>query len=265
MILVGTAGFSYEDWGGFYPEGLAARDRLIYYARHFPVVEIDYTYYRMPTARTLAGMGHKTPDGFRFLIKTFRGLTHEVTEETPGLFRQYRAALQPLVDQGKLGCVLAQFPWKFSAQPANRDYLQRLREALPDVPVVVEFRHVSWVTSDTFRDLREMGLGFCCVDEPPLRGLLPRVAAATSSLGYVRFHGRNSARWWKHEHAWQRYDYLYRTDELEEWLPKIRDLDRQTSETYAIFNNCHAGQAATNARDLQSLLFGDCLDRESRS
>ncbi|MDQ7792839.1 MAG: DUF72 domain-containing protein [bacterium] len=257
MIVVGTAGFSYDDWHGpFYPQDLRPPDRLAYYARHFPAVEVDYTYYRMPTARTMAGMERKTPGGFRFLVKTYRGLTHEVTpDEVTTLFRQYREALAPLVDAGKLGCVLAQFPWKFKNEPASRDYLLTLREGLADLNLVVEFRNASWVEPGVLELLRREGLGFCCVDEPRLRGLMPRVALATTDLGYVRFHGRNAARWWKHDHAWERYDYLYGREELGEWLPKLRDLDSKVAITYAIFNNCHAGQAAVNARDLQGLLF----------
>jgi len=261
VILVGTAGFSYDDWhGALYPEGLSPRDRLTYYARRFPAVEIDFTYYRMPTARTMAGMERKTPEGFRFCVKTYRELTHEVPDDPgvlDGLFRQYREALAPLEDAGKLGCVLAQFPWKFQNLPANRDYLLRVRERLEGLALVVEFRNSTWVEPATFELLRGAGIGFCCVDEPRLRGLMPRVAVATSPVAYVRFHGRNAARWWKHEHAWERYDYLYREEELREWLPKLADLDRRAEVTYAVFNNCHAGQAARNAVDLQLLLGED--------
>lgn len=258
MILVGTAGFSYADWrGGFYPPDLKDRDMLAFYATHFPVVEVDFTYYRLPTVKGMAGMAAKVPEGFAFCVKAFKGMTHE-PDGRPGevgeTFRAFREALDPLVQTGRLGCVLAQFPWSFRPSQANLDHLGSFRERLGDLPTVVEFRNSAWVGAETFDFLRRHGLGFCSVDEPALRGLMPRVAAATSDLGYVRFHGRNAAKWWHHDEAWERYNYLYTEDELKEWLPKLEQLDRKTKKTFVLYNNCHAGHAAENARMMQLLL-----------
>lgn len=258
MIQVGACGFSYKDWRGvFYPEGLAEREMLSYYSTQFPVVELDYTYYQMPATRTIEGLSSKTPAGFTFCVKAHRSMTHERPEsddDAAALFKTFLSALAPLADDGKLGCVLCQFPWGFKRTPENASYIERLPELLPGVPVIVEFRNVEWVSPATFDLLSRNGLGFCCVDEPSLKGLFPPLAVYTSSIGYVRFHGRNARSWWEHKEAWERYNYLYTENELRDWIPKIDSISQATERTYVLFNNCHAGQAALNAKQMESLL-----------
>jgi len=253
MIRIGTSGFSYQDWvGPVYPAGLPAREQLSFYAREFSTVELNVTYYRVPDARAVEGWVQRTPDDFLFAVKAYQELTHG--REEPD-FQGFVAALQPLVESGKLGCVLAQFPNSFRLLPQNRDYLKRLREGLGDLPVVVEFRHAAWVAQPTFELLRSLGLGFCSVDEPRLRGLMPAVAVATGPLAYVRFHGRNAAKWYNHKEAWERYDYTYSADELREWVPRLRELDAAIPLTLVYFNNHFQGQAVRGARDLGQLLL----------
>ncbi|MHB8926290.1 MAG: DUF72 domain-containing protein [Bacillota bacterium] len=257
MILIGTAGFSYADWKGeFYPADVKDRDMLQYYAERFPAVEIDFTYYRLPTSRGMAGMVGKTPAGFEFCVKAYKGMTHKAgeTEERRQTFQAFREALAPVADGGRLGCVLAQFPWSFRPSPESLAYLEEFRDRLDGLPTVVEFRNSEWVGEETFGFLRRAGLGFCCVDEPALRGLMPRVARATSDLAYVRFHGRNAAKWWRHDEAWERYNYLYTEEQLGEWVPKLRALEAESKKTYVLYNNCHAGHAARNAKMMQTLL-----------
>lgn len=258
MILVGTSGFSYDDWvGPFYPEGITRPSMLGYYASQFPVVELDFTYYTMPGARSIAGLERKTPEGFRFCVKAHKTMTHQVPEDpdaVKGEFDKFREAMAPLVGAGKLGCVLLQFPWGFKPSPESRDYVRRLPELLEGLPGVVEFRNSTWVSQDTFDLLKESGLGFCCVDEPRLKGLFPPLSVATSNLAYIRFHGRNADKWWNHSEAWERYDYLYSEQELREWVPKILRLADRCDTVYVLFNNCHRGQAATNAKQMETLL-----------
>jgi uncharacterized protein YecE (DUF72 family) len=158
------------------------------------------------------------------------------------------------LEQEKLGCILAQFPYSFHARPENRDYLRRVRELFGDLPVVVELRNRAWISSETFELLRENHLGFCCVDEPRLKGLLPPVAEATAPVAYVRFHGRNAAKWWQHDEAWERYDYTYSDEELEEWVPKIQKLEQRAETTFLFANNHWQGQAVGTARQLKMLL-----------
>lgn len=254
MILIGTSGFSYKDWvGPYYPEKLPQRDWLAFYAREFQTCELDFTYYRLPEARTLERMAAKVPNGFLFTLKAPKELTHE-RMGNEAAFAQFVAALTPLIEAGKFGCILAQFPYSFHATRANRDYLRFLREHLGDLPVVVEFRNARWLTPEHFAFLRENHLGFCCVDEPRLKGLIPPIAEVTAETAYVRFHGRNAQKWWQHEEAWERYDYTYSDEELAEWVPKIKSLDGQAERTFVFANNHWQAQAVGTARQLRMLL-----------
>ena len=250
MIYIGTSGFQYDDWGSvYYPDGLPQENRLAFYAQEFRALEINFTYYRMPTARGLAGMARHVPDDFRFTIKATQDLTHGRTRDAH-LAQQFIDALTPLREQNKLGAVLAQFPKSFRANDASREYLKWLRAALNGLPVVIEFRNKEWLTAETYAMLREHALGFCCVDEP----YFPRVAEITSAIAYVRFHGRNFQKWWKHEHAWERYDYTYSTNELQEWTPKIEALNARAEITFVFANNHYRAQGIDTARQLKMLL-----------
>ena len=257
-IHIGTSGFSYKDWvGPVYPHGLPKNQWLAYYARElgFRTCELNFTYYRLPEPRTLERMAAKVPEGFTFTLKATRTLTHERDKSTPEEFRRFVEGVQPLVAESKLGCVLAQFPYSFHNTAQSRDHLRRLRVGIGELPVVVEFRNRQWLVDDTFGLLQELGMGFCCVDEPRLRGLIPPIARTTSSaVAYVRFHGRNAEKWWRHEEPWERYDYTYSDDELREWLPKIRDLSVDAEVVYCFANNHWEGQSVTTARQLGLLL-----------
>jgi uncharacterized protein YecE (DUF72 family) len=226
---------------------------LSYYAHHFPAVEVNATYYSLPGPATFAQMSRKVPAGFCFVVKAHKEMTH-AEERRPEVFAQFQAALEPLRERKSLGCVLAQFPWSFRCGPDGRETLRAFRREMDGVPTVVEFRNAEWVREDVFDLLRDLGMGFCCVDEPRLKGLMPPVVRATSPIGYVRFHGRNAAKWWHHEHAYERYDYLYTEDELAEWVPKIRELAAETQTTYLFFNNHYEGKAGQNARMMARLL-----------
>ncbi len=254
MILVATSGYSYDSWRGpFYPRDIDKRDMLSFYAREFPFTEVNSTYYRMPNRHMLYHMREKTPAGFSFVIKAYRGITHErrQPEQDVALFRE---ALTPLLESGRLACVLLQFPYSFRADSEGRDYLVKLAGLLAEVPAVVEFRRRDWIVPATFDLLRELGFGYVCVDEPGYRGLVPPVVRATAEVAYVRFHGRNFEKWWNHEHAWERYDYLYSREELAEWVPRIKELEGQAGKVLVAMNNHYAGQAVINARMLREML-----------
>jgi len=253
-IRIGTSGFSYDDWKGhFYPRSLPRGEMLGYYARHFRTVEINSTYYRLPGSAVMAHMAERVPPGFDFVVKAHQEMTHS-GQYVPGAFALFRETVEPLRRAGVLGGVLAQFPFSFKRTARNEAFLGILRQELAEDAVIVEFRNAEWIDDGTLSRLRELGLGFCSVDEPPLKGLVPPVAAATSPVGYVRFHGRNSEKWWKHEQAWERYDYLYNDAELGEWTPRVQEIAAQTERTYVFFNNCHQGQAGQNARRMATLL-----------
>lgn len=255
MIKLGTSGFSYDDWiGPVYPEDLPKYRWLAYYTTLFDTVELNVTYYRLPSLKIAQGWVDRTPEHFQFTVKAHRSLTHE--RKAPD-YLAFRESLAPLLEAGKLVCLLAQFPHSFHPNQTNRDYLLHLRDGLSDLPVVVEFRDSSWVSEETFALLESHELGFCCVDEPQLKGLMPPIARATAPLTYVRFHGRNAARWWKHEHAWERYDYTYREPELAEWVPRIRELDAAAPLTLVYANNHYRGQSVDTLRKLERLLAGE--------
>jgi uncharacterized protein YecE (DUF72 family) len=258
-IVVGTSGYSFADWvGPFYPPGTRSSDFLPYYARHFDAVEVNATYYRVPDPGMIDRMQGKTPPGFRFVVKLNQAMTHESSRD-PALYREFLAALQPLKDAGKYDGLLAQFPWSFKRTPDHRRHLAAIRELLAGEPLFVEFRHDSWLTPELAPSLREHGIGYCAVDEPQLPGLLPPVTMVTGDNAYVRFHGRNAANWWGGERSGgartgDRYDYDYSENELREWVKKVARLAEQARRTYLFFNNCHAGQAARNAKLMQELL-----------
>ena len=252
-ILIGTSGYSFPDWvGPFYPPGTRPADFLPYYARHFDAVEVNTTHYGIPKPEVLARMSDRTPDHFRFVVKLHQSMTHERALDSERL-EEFRAAIEPLKQAGKYEGLLAQFPWAFQRTDENRRFLVQLRRHLADEPLFVEFRHASWNTAALEPSLREHQIGYCAVDEPTLRGLMPPVALVTSQDAYVRFHGRNAATWWGRGGG-DRYDYDYRPAELEEWVGKIRDLADRARRVYLFFNNCHAGQAARSAKLMQEML-----------
>ena len=254
MIQIGTSGFSYPEWRGvFYPEKLPQQEMLAFYARHFRAVEINSTYYHIPPARNMAAMAKRAEGRLAFAVKAHQDMTHD-RDKYAGALPAFREALAPLQEAGALGCVLVQFPFSFKAIPANVDFLRRVAGDLVPHPLVVEFRHRSWTTDETFSLLRDLRVAYCCVDEPRLPNLPPPVAQATSPLAYVRFHGRNRQKWWTHTQAWERYDYLYTEAELQEWVPHLRALADATEKCYAFFNNHARGQAVTNAQMLARLL-----------
>lgn len=250
MIYIGTSGFQYDDWvGKYYPDDLPKESWLAYYAQEFHTLEINFTYYRMPTARGLAGMAKKVPDHFLFTVKATQEMTHARERNADGA-KQFMNALTPLRDENKFGAILAQFPNSFRANDESREYLKWLRAQLDELPVVVEFRNKEWLTAETYALLRAEQMGFCCVDEP----FFPRVAETTARIAYVRFHGRNFQKWWKHEHAWERYDYTYKSEELQEWTPKIQQMDALAETTFVFSNNHYRAQGIDTARQLKMLL-----------
>jgi len=198
-------------------------------------------------------MVDKAGEGFLFVFKANQRMTHE-QRDNKAVFEAFRELLTPLVDSGKMGCVLAQFPYSFRFNTENLHYLDTSVERLGNLPIVIEFRNIQWLRPEVFDWLRRNEVGFCCVDEPQLPNLMPPIAEATSKIAYVRFHGRNKQKWWHHEHAYERYDYSYSREELDEWLPKIRHLDQQAERTFVFANNHWQGQAVTTIRQIKMML-----------
>jgi len=262
MIKVGTSGFSFPDWKGtIYPSGLRDKDMLSFYEKElgFHALEVNFTYYTLPSQKSFEAMSKKTSKDFEFVVKSFKGMTHEIRDQKTGelidreeIFKRFRYSLTPLIGDGKLACVLAQFPYGFYPDRANFDYLLKFKKEMSDIPLVFEFRNQSWMKEGTFQFLEKNGIGFCVVDEPRLPKLMPYLPRATSEIGYFRFHGRNPN--WFNAPTSVRYDYLYCEKELKEFVPDVKEISKKTAKTLVFFNNCHAGSAARNAAQMAKLL-----------
>lgn len=253
-LLIGTSGYSYDDWeGAFYPEGLSRDERLAHYALFFPFVELNFSYYKMPEARGLKSMADRTPSSFLFSIKAHQSLTHAVTPDwrhDAGLFKD---AVGALAAQGKLACVIVQLPYRFRYDVENRVYLSELLKELEPFPVAVEFRNSQWTNERVFEELAKRGAAYLCVDEPELPNLVRPEPRATAGFSYLRFHGRNKEAWWSGDNV-SRYDYDYAENELREWLPRIALLREKTDVLYVAFNNHAKGRAVANGRALKEIV-----------
>jgi uncharacterized protein YecE (DUF72 family) len=256
-LFIGPAGWDYADWQGVvYPRGLKGTDRLTFLATLFGVVEINVTFYRPITAdyarRWLAAV-HAAP-GFRFTAKVWQEFTH-VRRLAESELAQFREGLAPLLDAGKLGVLLAQFPYSFHNTADHRAYLVRLKSALPEFPLTVEVRHRSWQQRAVREFLQEVGLDFCNIDQPMVSYPMGATRWVTGLRGYLRCHGRHREAWFEFGDDRQaRYDYLYAPDELEDLAGRARELMAKARETYVIFNNHPAGQAVANALELTQAL-----------
>jgi uncharacterized protein YecE (DUF72 family) len=256
-LHIGPAGWDYADWQGVvYPAGLKGADRLTYLAGWFGAVEINVTFYR-PIAsdyarRWLAAVAG-APD-FRFTAKVWQVFTHERRLPETEL-AQFRAGLAPLLTGGRLGVLLAQFPYSFHNTEENRGYLVRLKSALPEFPLAVEVRHRSWQQQAVREFLAEVGLDFCNIDQPMVSYPMGATRWVTGPRGYLRCHGRRKEAWFEFgEDRQARYDYLYSPEELEDLAARTRELMAKAAETYVIFNNHPAGQAVANALELMHIL-----------
>jgi uncharacterized protein YecE (DUF72 family) len=251
-VKVGTSGYSFEDWRkSFYPPEIEKGKMLDYYVRHFPTVEINTTYYRIPHPRVLENMARKAPPGFDFMVKVPQSFTHRRIdlEQDAADFKQ---AIKPLAESGKLTGLLAQYPYSFKFSADGLDYLSICRDAVAPHPLYVEFRHASWVNRGMYNRLKSEQIGYVSVDEPPLKGLLNPDCFATTDTAYIRLHGRNAEKWW--DGGPLRYDYDYSPEELEYWKEKVRKIMKKVRATYVYFNNCHLGQAARNASQFVAML-----------
>jgi uncharacterized protein YecE (DUF72 family) len=255
---VGVAGWSYPDWDGIvYPKN-PRFDALSYLASFFDTVEINSSFYRIPTARTASSWARRAavnPE-FRFTLKLYKGFTHERTA-APSDERAFADAVAPLTEAGVLGAVLLQFPWSFKNEPESRDYLRGVLERFGRYPLVVEVRHSSWNQPEFYGFLEERGVGFCNIDQPLIGRSLAPSKRATGPVGYIRLHGRNYRDWFREDAGRDaRYDYLYSEGELDPWLEKISEVSETASSTYVIANNHFRGQAVVNALQIRSRIEG---------
>lgn len=266
-LLIGTSGYSYDDWvGPVYPRGTHRGDFLSFYAKRFGFTELNFSYYRLPDANALRAIAAKTPPGFRFTVKAHRSLTHdrdtewkrnaERFAEAVGALSSVEPATGSLAHAGRedrLAGVLLQFPFSFHYTPENRRYLASLSDALKPLRLFVEFRNVEWDEESVWREMEQRELGLVVPDLPRLDGLPSTPPRLTSPWGYLRFHGRNAAQWWKGTNV-TRYDYLYREEELREWAGPVRAMMNEAEAVIVAFNNHFAGQAVANAEQFAAMI-----------
>jgi uncharacterized protein YecE (DUF72 family) len=302
-ILVGSCSWTDPTLiacGRFYPPGVtSAEARLRYYAEQFDIVEVDSTYYAPPSARNSELWAARTPAAFVFNVKAFAWLTHHAAapdrlpdwlrnrlpdaargkrsvyardipeREMELVWQLHREALEPLAAAGKLGAVLFQFPPWFVRSRENREYLLSLPDRLPGWPLAVEFRGGGWMEGDSARTLgllEQAGLTYVAVDEPQgFPNSTPPLAAVTAPLAIVRLHGRNAGTWESRTGAASdRFKYLYGDDELEEWVPRVRELGAQTKAVHVLFNNNYEDWGMQNARRMAHLLGVETLPPQTQ-
>lgn len=284
-LRVGTASWTDKALlaSGWYPAGAdTPQQRLAHYASRFPLVEVDATYYHPPSERTAALWAQRTPPGFVFNVKAFSLLTGHPTRRSAlyadlrpdtgkanlypadlpaatyeQVWERFLSALDPLVDAGRLGALLFQFPPWFTRRKDNRAYLLEVAARCRPLTVAVEFRHRSWLddehVADTLDFLTAHGLPLVCVDMSQGHdSSVPPLARATADLAVVRFHGRSDR--WTSRDIQEKYDYDYADAELAEWVPRLRSLAEQAGETHVLMNNCHGDRAQRNAARLVDLL-----------
>jgi uncharacterized protein YecE (DUF72 family) len=288
QIRVGTASWTDRtllESGWYPPEANTPDKRLRYYARQFPVVEVDATYYALPSEQTATAWVARTPEAFTFNIKAFSLLTQHPTRiaalpadlreaaaqagKDPVYLRQvdpavadqawerFLAALEPLHQAGKLGAILFQFPQWFPISRASKDYILSCAERAAPRQVCVEFRNHTWMTPDnqqeTLEFLAQHQVPYVSVDMPQgYPTSIPPVLAATADLAVMRLHGHSDK--WTSKDIHERFGYRYTDEELAEWAPKIRDLAGRAELTQVLFNNCYRDYAQVNAQHLAELL-----------
>jgi uncharacterized protein YecE (DUF72 family) len=308
-IRLGTASWTDPTMtaaGVFYPaDADTAEERLGYYASRFPVVEVDSTYYALPSARNAELWVERTPPDFVFDIKAHALMTGQPTEtrRLPRVIRealpteiatksriyakdlpaelvdevwsQFAEGLAPLAEAGQLGAVFLQYPRWFFTGSEQRDAIREARDRLArhDLRAAVEFRNATWFNEKnverTLRFLGDERIALVMVDGPQgLKSSVPPVVAATDpELAVVRFHGRRTATWegMRDLPTVERFRYLYDREELTEWVPRIRDAAGQARDTHVLMNNCYANYGSTNARELADMLARELAEWQTES
>jgi uncharacterized protein YecE (DUF72 family) len=240
---------------------------LAYYADHFDTVEVNSTFYRVPEPDVARSWVRRTPDSFTFAVKVYQKFTHpdmylervrapdwDVSREDVDLFRW---GIDPLAGAGKLTALLLQFPSSFHAEPETRAYLDWLLDAFAEYPLAVELRHRSWSdeSSTTRVQLADRRASWVLIDEPKFTDSIVQAVGAESELDastvaapfYVRLHGRNAQSWWRHAESDDRYDYLYRPDELMPFAEAARRASRAGRRVLMYLNNHFSAKAVANA------------------
>jgi len=257
-IAVGVAGWSYPDWDGYVYTG-GVGDKLRFVAGYVDVIEINSTFYRPPEARTSASWVRRTADlpTFAFTAKLHQDVTHKGAL-APELVRAFREGLGPLLEEGRLKHLLAQFRYDFADNAANREHLSRIRERFGDLTALtLELRHRSWEAPDALTFLTGLGVNVAALDYPAGREAFTLRIPGVGAHAYLRLHGRNRAAWFDRQAGRdQTYNYLYSRAELEGIVARALELAGRSSTLTVVANNHYQGKEMVNALQLKSLLLG---------
>jgi len=272
IIRVGPAGWSYPDWAGYvYP---SRRPKGFHYATYlaefFDTIEINSSFYNPIRPDHAAQWVDRVAGNPRFVFtaKLWQRFTHDIPPGGAGPTigaamaedeRAVRAGFDVLHAAGKLSAVLLQFPFSFHRTRETVAHLSALLKRFADYPLVVEVRHASWQTPETFALLKEFNAGFCNIEQPIIGKSLEPSAESTSPIGYVRLHGRRYDTWFSDDAAipsHERYNYLYSTEELAPWAKRVQKVAERTREVFVITNNHYQGKGVVNALQLISILKG---------
>ena len=268
-ILIGTSGYDYPEWKGeFYPQDLKRKDFLQFYATQFNALEVNNTFYNMPTAERLLSFNDRSSGLLKFSIKANRLLTHEIDRNWQAAAADFLAAVAPLAEKASLCAVLFQFPQSFHYTDENRIYLAKLISFFQGLPLVVEFRHVEWIRESVLQGLEQRGGSLCFCDMPQLKALPDGKTIKAPFVGpiaYIRLHGRNADAWYSNESSQNaengnasngsfRYTYDYSDSELAEFVPVIHSAQITGKKPVVFFNNHPNGSGARNAGKLKELL-----------
>ena len=264
-FYLGTAGWSYEDWEGIvYPPVRGRGFHPLEYLAHFvDLVEINSTFYRPATPGMAYSWLRRIQAFARFLftVKLLQIFTHQRKDFSQKEVTEFKKGIEPLAVKQRLAAILIQFPWSFSHTAENLEYLEKLFTLFSEFPLALEVRHGSWDRPDFHEFLKEHRVCFCNIDQPIFQNSIKPSAVVTNPLfSYVRLHGRNYKDWFR-EGAGRddRYNYLYTTDELKEWIGRIRKLAEGSDRVFVITNNHYRGQALANALQIKNMLTGEKL------
>ena len=261
-VYIGPAGWSYPDWNGIVyprrkPRGF---DPLAYIASYFNLIEINSTFYRIPTADTCRSWAKRVQhnDAFVFSVKAFQEFTHKKAPIDHGDVGRFKKAVGPLYDAGVLSAVLIQFPWSFRFREETRDHVCALTESFSPFPTAVEVRHASWSGAVALDMFREQGMTLCGIDQPIIGDSLePDVFLPGEAGHYFRLHGRNYKRWFDRKaNRDDRYDYLYSSHELTRIQKRIQSAAATPGKVHVVLNNHFRGQAVANALQLKNMIEG---------
>ncbi len=253
-----------------YPATLKGAERLAYVSQFFDLVEINTSFYgpiKPSMGQDWCRAVETVNPNFVFTAKLYRAFTHspvsdveptsvETIHATRADELHAKAGFDSIASRGRLGAVLAQFPISFKCTDENRAYVDKLVSHFRIYPLVLEVRHASWNEPGILDWLVALGIGLCNIDQPLLGRAIRPAAEATSSIGYVRLHGRNYQQWFAETNVRDRYDYLYSSDELQGWKGRIKEVAEKTDVTFVVANNHNLGKAAVNALELVNMLTG---------